>query len=205
MSGISWLHRAAGLFLFVALYWMAGCGASTKERPSLALHDGMPREARALLTKSAADSCSICAKEFRRKAYQVLENAYPAGTIVLTDSTTAFSRIPDSPNELVLAKFMPVDEEFLGDDNPSGTPVHAPVPQLSFRFHTPSDHLVGVSPLDMTEVGLAKVVHDAPGGATFEGVLQVVAFAYGDGSTFLDNASAHRIEVHCKILDIRRK
>jgi hypothetical protein len=134
------------------------------------------------LAKSAADSCSICAKKLRTQAFGLLEDQYPPGTIVMSDSTRSFVRAPGGASELMLA------------DGGRGDP------RLTFRFHTAEDRLVGISEADLTEASVADRCRAAPEGARIQGALEVVPFEYGDGPTFLYHVLSNRIEIQCKVL-----
>ncbi len=195
----------AALFaaLFVALVAAAGCsGASKGAAPpdsgaadvdaaggGLALNHvhpaaGMPPDAARLLAKSAADSCSICAKNARKRAFAILEKRFPPGTVVRSDSTSWFVFTSSGAGELMLAS------DLEGD------------PTLTFRFHTPGDHLVGIAESDWTDEGLADRCRSAPEGAVFRGALQVVPFPYGDGAAFLYRSPTNSIELQCKVLEL---
>ena len=142
------------------------------------------REALELLAKSEADSCPACARDHRRSAFTLLEEQFPPGAIVRSDSLRGFTRAPASTNELIF------------------TP-HASVhPPLTFRFHTAEDHLVGISEANLTDEGLASLCRDAADGAVLRGAIEIVPFAYGDGPTFLYLASDRRVQIHCKILSM---
>lgn len=145
---------------------------------------GIPPEAVELLNKSMTDSCSVCVRDLRRRAFRLLGERYPPGVIVTSDSLSWFIRAPSGENEMILAPHRPGD------------------PMLTFRFHTTDDHLVGISESDLTEKSLADRYRSAAAGTRFQGALEVVAFAYGDGPTFLYHASNNRVEVHCRILAI---
>jgi len=146
--------------------------------------DGLPTEAFELLTKSTTDSCSVCARDFRKQAFRILEERFRPGVVVRNDSLNWFARAPGSENELIVAS------QFRGD------------PKLTFRFHTAEDHLVGISESNMTDESLADRCRSAPAGSIFQGAIEIVPFAYGDGPTFLYRASNNSIQVHCKVLDI---
>lgn len=146
--------------------------------------DAILTEAFDLLAKSMTDSCSACAREFRRHAFERLGERFPPGLVVRSDSLSRFLRADQGENELILTS------------QPEGAP------RLSFRFHTAANRLVGIADTDMTDEGLADWCRSAPAGAAFDGELEIVAFAYGDGPTFLYHASSNTIELQCRVLAV---
>lgn len=142
----------------------------------------VPPEAKELLAESEADSCSICAREKRERAFRILEERFPPGAIVASDDDNLFRVLPGGENEL-----------FLGD----GAADH---PLLVYRFHTASTHLVGIAPEDLTDPSTASVLLAAPEDAAFRGMLRVIPYEYGDGPSFLHSAAKGRVVVMCRIL-----
>jgi hypothetical protein len=182
--------------LFAAMFCIAGCSSAPKGSAPAGSGDapldvsrvhppqGMPRDAAQLLAKGAVDSCSVCAKNFRKRAFEILEKRFPPGTIVRSDSASWFMRVAPNINQLILAS------DLEGD------------PTLTFRFHTPADHLVGIAESDWSDEDVANRCHSAPEGVVFRGALQVVPFRYGDGAGFLYHASTNSIELQCKVLSL---
>ncbi len=194
--------RTRTLLLFSMLL-LAGCSAASRPSrlpaPDRSPHDspvvqspiqpgdradGLPAEAFELLTKSMDDSCSACARDFRRQAFQLLEERFPPGVILRSDSLCQFTRAPGSEDALVLASQLRAD------------------PKLTFRFHTAANHLVGIAESDMTDESVAARCRAAIDGAALRGALEIVVFEYGDGPTFLYHASNNSVEVQCQILEI---
>lgn len=137
-----------------------------------------------LLEKSAADSCAVCARESRAKAFRLLAERFPPGRIVRTDGECRFLSDPNGENELVYASCPNED------------------PRVTFRFHTADNHLAGIAEPDWTEAPIADRVRSASEGTLFQGTLEIVRFAYGDGPTITDRPSIRRLQVHVKILTI---
>ena len=185
-----------GVFLLSAVVVIAGCSATSQglrsPTPEGALQNAppaevaavLPMDAVALLTKSMTDSCSICVRDLRARAFHLLEEQYPPGVVVRSDATSGFLRAPGGANEWMLSSEVPGE------------------PRLTFRFHTAEDHLVGIAASDMTDPSLAERCRSIPEGTVFQGALQIVAFAYGDGPTFLYYPSDNRVELHCRILEV---
>jgi hypothetical protein len=188
-------------FLLLLLLLPAACSIAPKNgrAPELEADDRasvLPREERRgarddtlahaldLLAKSAADSCAVCARESRAKAFRLLDERFPPGRIVKTDGECRFRIDPGGENELVLASC------------PDGDP------RVIYRFHTAENHLAGISEPDWTEATIADRLRSASEATLFQGTLEVVRFAYGDGPTFLYRPSIRRLQVHVKILEI---
>lgn len=143
-----------------------------------------PVHALSLLTKSRADSCSICADKFRRDAFDELEQAYRPGEILASAEERDLLRLPGEEFGLMLAA--PQDDE----------------PTLSFRFHTVSNHLVGIAEMDFTDEALVRRFLSIPEGTRLRARIQIVAYKYGDGATFLYSATTNRLQIQCKILEV---
>ena len=164
-----------------------GGAGSSHDRPLLRpgdQADGLPGAAFELLAESAADSCAICARDLRMRAFRILEERFRPGSILRSDPRIRFTMAPGSTNELMLTSHV-------GGD-----------PALTFRFHTEKDHLVGISESDWTEESLAGLYRTAPDGAEFQGAIEIVPFDYGDGPTFVCVASSGRVQVQCRIVEI---
>lgn len=143
-----------------------------------------PVHALSLLTKSRIDSCSICADKLRRDAFEELEQAYRPGTILASTGEGDLLRLPGEEFGLMLET--PQDDE----------------PKLTFRFHTASSHLVGIAETDFTDEALARQFLSIPEGTRLRARIQIVAYKYGDGATFLYSATNNRLQIQCKLLDV---
>ena len=141
-----------------------------------------PAGIRGLLTEAEADSCGVCIREKRAEAFELAEAWFAPGTLVRPDGARGFAVLPGGEMELYFA------------DPDRATP------RLSFRFHTVHDHLVGIDPADFTDSLLAAEVLARPEGTEGTEMLEVVAFAYGDGPAFLFDETSNRIQVQCRIL-----
>jgi hypothetical protein len=144
----------------------------------------LPVGAFELLAESAADSCAVCARELKTKAFVILDDHLRPGAIVETDSLRHFVRTDGGENELSLTSHS-------GND-----------PRLTFRFHTAENHLVGIAESDWTDESIAERFRSFPSGAAFHGALEIVEFTYGDGPTYLSFAPTNHLQVHCRIMEI---
>jgi hypothetical protein len=151
-----------------------------------------PEEALRLIAESAGDSCSICARQTREKAFQLLEEQFPAGRILTTTGSSCrlVRTALTEENELVLSC------DFPGKESP---------PLLTFRFHTSANHLVGISPADFTEEGIASEYLSAIPGTVFGGTLKTIVFRYGDGTTYNYSVSRGVIQVHCCLITLKKQ
>ncbi len=152
-----------------------------------------PKEPLRLIAESVKDSCSICARQTREKAFRLLEEQFSAGRILTTTGSCRLVRTASSDeNELVLSC------DTSGKESES-------LPLLTLRFHTSANHLVGISPSDYTKESVASEVQSAAPGTAFEGTLKTILFRYGDGTTFNYFASKGVIQVHCCLLTLKRQ
>lgn len=151
----------------------------------------LPEEPLRLIALSATDPCSICARQTREIAFQLFEQQYHAGRMFTTTGSCRLVRAA------------------LSEDNEVGLSCDSPrkesLPLLTFRFHTAASHLVGISPADFTEDGVASGFLSAPPGTVFEGSFETILFRYGDGTTYNYSASRGVIQVHCRLITLTRK
>jgi hypothetical protein len=173
-----------GLSLLLLLTIASSAMAGEAETPAALC---LPQEAFRLLSESASDPCSICARETREKAFRLLQGAFKPGRILKSNHVCQFIRTNAcGENELALTCYL------------------TPLPLLTFRFHTAANHLVGISTTDFTEKRLASEYCSAATGARFEGTLKIVTYKYGDGPSYNYYFAGNHIQVHCRILDIKQ-
>jgi len=151
----------------------------------------LPEEPLRLIALSATDPCSICARQTREIAFQLFEQQFHAGRMFTTTGSCRLVRTA------------------LSEDNEVGLSCDSPrkesLPVLTFRFHTGANHLVGISPADFTEESIASEFLSAPPGTVFEGIIETILFRYGDGTTYNYSASRGVIQVHCRLLTLKRQ
>ena len=173
-----------GLSVLMLLAMVSSVIAREAEAPAVI---ELPKEAFQFLAESASDPCSICAKQTREKAFRILNAAFKPGRILRSNKLCQFMRTDAcGENELVLTCYP------------------TPLPLLTFRFHTAEKHLVGVSMTNFTEERFASEYRWAAAGTLFEGALKIVEYRYGDGSAYNYYLVENHIQVHCKILDLKR-
>lgn len=173
-----------GLSVLTLLAMVSSVIAGEAERPAVF---ELPKKAFELLAESASDPCSICAKQTREKAFRILNATFKPGRVLRSNKLCQFMRTDAcGENELVLTCYP------------------TPLPLLTFRFHTAEKHLVGVSTTNFTEERFASEYHWAAAGTLFEGALKIVEYRYGDGSAYNYYLVENHIQVHCKILDLKR-
>ena len=143
-----------------------------------------PKGALDLLTESARDSCSICAERHRNEAFDQLDEVYGPGRILTSTPESRFVWAPGGENEITLTSY------------------HRSEPGLTFRFHSTSDHLVGIAKGDFTEDTVVEQLLSVPEDAEFEATIEIVAYAYGNRATYLYSASSNHLQFQCRILEI---
>lgn len=114
----------------------------------------------------------------------MLDDAYRPGTLLTSTPESKLLRGVGEENVLTLTSY------------------HRGEPALTFRFHTKASHLVGIAEADLTDSTVVGRLHSAPEDAPLQGTLQIVAFAYGDGASYLYSASSNHLEIQCKVLEI---
>jgi hypothetical protein len=144
-----------------------------------------------LLNESSLETCSICAEQKKRKAFGLLDEALPPGTIIAGGQQCVFTRAPGpGRNEILLAC------EARPDPGPR-TPV-------ILRFHTPAQRLIGVSKEDYTDEKTAAEFNSAPPGSRFSGSVVLIDYPYGDGPTYNYHVKTNQLHIHCRIQSLQR-
>jgi|WetSurMetagenome_2_1015567.scaffolds.fasta_scaffold262799_2 hypothetical protein len=179
------------LVLLLVVLLGAGCSSSRAGRPAVPAAPPTPRppselptHALSLLAKSRTDSCSICAEKLRKDAFEELAQVYRPGVILASAQEGDLLRVAGEEPELMVAAQQ--DGE----------------PTLTFRFHTVSNHLVGIAETDFTDEEVARQLLSIPVGARLRGRIEIVAYEYGDGATFLYSTTGNHLEIQCKLLEI---
>ena len=183
MKGLDYYMKKGLSVLTFLVIVSSGIAGETEQPAAIEL----PMEAFELLAESTSDPCSICAVETREKAFKILNVTFKPGKILRSNNLCRFMRTDAcEENELILTC------------NP------APPPFLTFRFHTTEKHLVGVSTPDFTEEKFARKYRGAAIGVLFEGAIEIVKYRYGDGPAYNYYIIGNHIQVHCKVLDLKR-
>jgi hypothetical protein len=179
------------LVLLLAVLLGTACSSSRTGQPSVPAVPPAPRppaelptHALSLLTQSRTDSCSICAEKLRRDAFEELSQAYRPGLILASAREGDLLRVAGEEFELMLVA-QQADE-----------------PKLTFRLHTSSNHLVGIAATDFTDEVIARRLLSFPESTRLRGRIEVVAYEYGDGATFLYSSTGDFLQIQCKLLEI---
>jgi hypothetical protein len=152
-----------------------------------------------LLAESSVDPCPICGKQTQNKAFQTLNAELMPGRILKTSAGCLLVSAIESlsANELAPSCYL------------AGAPVkkkdgdgEARLPRVTFRFHTPGRHLVGVAESDFTVEDLVADYYSAPPGTRFTGVLEIIEFKYGDGPTYNYFPTGNELQIHCRVLSL---
>jgi hypothetical protein len=172
--------------LLIPILILFSCSRGETETPL-----SFPETALRLLAESAVESCSICARQMRERAYDLLDREFPPEKVLAASASCLLRRSPSTEeNELMLSC------------DPAGKD---PLPLLIFRFHTPGRHLVGISPDDFTAAGPETEYLAAAPGAAFEGVLKIIPFRFGNRPSFIHSPSRGVIQVHCQLMGLRQE
>lgn len=148
-----------------------------------------------LLAGSLIEGCSICAESDTKKAFSMLGREYPPAAVFSSGPECAFIKTAEcGKGEFVLSCYS-AREPYEG---PGGK--KSAFPLLVFRFHTESDHLVGVAPGDFTAPDIASKIGAVRPGGSFDASIGVVAYRYGDGTTFNYSPKENRLTVHCRVI-----
>jgi hypothetical protein len=174
------------VFSLISILIVYSCSSGWAQPPF-----DFPEKALRLIAESARDSCTICARQTREKAFRLFEDQFlPERIFTTTGSCRLVRTALSEENELVLSCDFPGKES---------------LPLLTLRFHTPANHLVGISAADFTEESIASDYLSATPGTVFEGIIKTIIFLYGDGTTFSYSASRGVIQIHCRLLTLKRQ
>ena len=154
------------------------------------------------LTQSTKDPCAICARQTRKKAFEVINSELRAKRVFSSGDLCRFIRTTEySVNELSLTCYPP----FFGrDKEPTPDQGTVELPSLTFRFHTPEQYLIGIAEKDLTLTVLGDHYHSWPQGTIFDGKLELVRYEYGDGPTYNYYPKRDHLEVHCRLLELNK-
>ncbi len=156
----------------------------------------MPEEALKLLAEASTDPCSICAQADRKKAFALLEKTYAPGSVIRTVPECRLVKADPDANDLSPTCFP--TEAFMSSLKEGGQP-----PRVVFTFHTPEKKLVGIAGKDFTDGEIALTLSRAKPGTVFQGRLEIVGYPYGDGSCFNYFKETGRLQVHCRVLELK--
>lgn len=125
-----------------------------------------------------------------KSSVAILNEALPPGTIIGSDERCVFIRAPEKGSNAMLLSCDALP------DNGMRTAV-------ILRFHTETDHLVGISKLDYTDEKTAEEFNFAPLGSRFRGPVIAIDYAYGDGPAYNYQVKTDQLYIHCRILSLQ--
>jgi hypothetical protein len=154
------------------------------------------------LTESSKDPCPICARQTKKKAFEIINTELRAQRVFSSGDLCRFIRTTEfSVNELSLTCYPPFSSLKKEPTQDQGT---VEFPLLTFRFHTPEQYLIGIAEKDFTRTVLGDQYHSWPPGTIFDGKLELVRYEYGDGPTYNYYPKRNHLEVHCRLLDLKK-
>jgi hypothetical protein len=154
------------------------------------------------LTESSKDPCPICARQTKKKAFEIINTELRAERVFSSGDLCRFIRTTEfSVNELSLTCYPPFSGRKKEPTQDQGT---VEFPLLTFRFHTPEQYLIGIAEKDFTRTVLGDQYHSWPPGTIFDGKLELVRYEYGDGPTYNYYPKRNHLEVHCRLLDLKK-
>ena len=154
----------------------------------------LPDDAFQLLAQATVDSCLLCAEQKREKAFRILNETLIPGRVIQTDESCLLIKA-GSDNDLSLSCYPSeaLIASILQDER---------LPQVVFSFYTPQNSLVGVSETDYTDAPAADLLHTSMPGTVYEGRIRLIAYKYGDGTTFNYFQQTNKLLIHCRVLQL---
>lgn len=178
-------------FLIVVCF-LAACSGGVDQRvadgpsaatvPPVVLATDVPAKVGELLAASETDSCGICVREKQEDAIGMAGKLFVPGALVEADPGHMLRRLAGGDMELYF-----------------GT-AEETAPDITFRFHSRDENLVGIRPEDYSDQELVAAVLAAEPGAAVPVRLEVIRFEYGDAPAILFDAHLNRLQVQCKLV-----
>ena len=170
---------------------LTACASPSKEKKSHSCVE-VPYLSLKLLAESTIDPCSICAKKLKRQAFSIIDEEFKPGRILLFRNDCSMLKTETcEKNEFTISSYS--NEEYVTDARGE----KHPFPFFLFRFHTESNHLVGISRENYTEKSLANSFRKIKAGEKVRGKAMIVKYEYGDGAAanYFDERNALIIHV----------
>ncbi len=156
-----------------------------------------PPDALKLVAAAASDPCSICARQQLKKAFALLNERFPAGSVMSTDAGCRMVKTGEHGfPELSPTCYPDAGEvESLGEGQT--------LPRVVFTFYTPQDRLVGISQKDYTDAATAERYRASSPGTVFDARLRLIPYRYGDGPSYNYFLQTHTLRFHCVVLEMK--
>ncbi len=161
-----------------------------------------PYQGLKLLGDSTALECPVCVTDMQKRAFRIIDQALPSGKEIETSPGFTLVRNGSCKDgELLMSSYL--ERKTVGEDPQKGRIL---APLFVFYFHTKRHHLVGIKSEDMTGENADTQYGGAADGITrmFTGRLVLIPYGYGDGATFIYFQKENKIQVQCRILDLKR-
>ncbi|MBN1531453.1 MAG: hypothetical protein JXA20_02205 [Spirochaetes bacterium] len=160
-----------------------------------------PYQALKLLGDSTAEGCPACAADMQKRAFKIINSQFPAGrTIEISRGITLVRSRDCADGELLLSSYL--ERRVLREDQDRGK-VYAPL--LTFFFHTSRHHLAGTGEEYRTQDDIEKTYGGPEEHSIryFTGRLEIIPCNYCDGTTSLFFQRQNRLQIQCRILELR--
>jgi hypothetical protein len=155
----------------------------------------LPEAPLVLLAQAAAETCAICAKQTRARAFDLLDERLLPG-LEISGRQGCLLVKAGRDNALSL-------ECYPSGETTASLGEEGEMPEVVFAFYTAGNRLVGIAQEDCTAEETAASYRAYPEGTVFEGRLRLVGYAYGDGLAFNYFQSENRLHIHCVVLELR--
>ncbi len=175
---------------------LTACASPSKEKKAQSCVE-VPYLSLKLLAESTIDPCSICAKKLKRQAFSIIDEEFKPGRMLLLGDDCAMVKTETcNENEFTISSYS--NNEYVTDVRGD----KHPFPLLLFRFHTKSNHLVGISSANYTEKSLVESFRKMKTGERVRGKVLTVKYEYGDGAAanYFDERNA--LVIHVQIVEL---
>ncbi|MCX7679317.1 MAG: hypothetical protein N2316_08855 [Spirochaetes bacterium] len=149
-----------------------------------------------MLGESTVEQCPICIKKLRDDAYEILSREFGVGKIVHANDQFLFKKSSHCPQCLVVHR--------TAQKGKSDADIEYALPEIVFRYHTPTNFLAGIAKKDFTDEAIAAQIASLGHGQLILLSYQIIAFRYGDGDSFAFSPNENALTIHCKILQIKK-
>jgi len=154
-----------------------------------------------LLADSTVEQCPACILKMQKQAFRMIDAVIPPEKTIETGPGIEFIRNTECEDgELMISNYserMPASE---GSDKSK-----LYMPLMTFYFHTGRHHLAGVNSEFLTPDSI-DAIYGKPGDDAvrhFSGKIVLIPWNYGDGRSFIYFRKKNKIQVQCRILELK--
>lgn len=180
----------------LAVLFISAC-ATEQEQKKIHSCVEIPYLSLKLLAESTIDPCSICAKKLKRQAFSIIDEQFQPGRVLVFYADCAMLTTEQcDKNEFMISSYTG-GEYITAEDG-----AKVAFPTLVFKFHTESNHLVGIKRPDYTEKSVANTFNSFKKNEDFTGKVVIIPYEYGDGAAANYFSESNTLVIHVKLVSL---